>query len=242
MSQLDLLGEAQQNLNAQMSDWVQNAASQAQQSLGGLNEKGTRYLEGLKAIDEVMGTNYFQQQDLKNSMDDLGAQYQKTGDLDAYKEGLQRLKDEGMKPFKEQLEGVTLKAQELYDKLTNMPEEVLINVKFNVTGEPNWSGLGINTSGNTAGATAGNQGVTAFGQATGGDWWVTKPTLFLAGEAGAERATFTPAGKQKADDKGVSIVFQEGAIRVAAKDNLDIPWMAQQIAGQVAQEIRRRRL
>jgi len=29
-------------------------------------------------------------------------------------------------------------------------------------------------------------------QAEGGDWIVRKPTLFLAGEAGAERATFTP--------------------------------------------------
>ena len=32
-------------------------------------------------------------------------------------------------------------------------------------------------------------------QAEGGDWWVTRPTMFLAGEAGPERATFTPAGQ-----------------------------------------------
>ncbi len=241
MSQLDLLGEAQQSLNTQMSDWVQNAASEAQASLSGLNEKGTRYLEGLKAIDEVMGTNYFQQQDLKNSMDDLGAEYQKTGDLDAYKEGLQRLKEEGMKPFQEQLADVTLKAQTLYDKLTNMPEEVLINVNFNVNGEPNWAGLGIDMSGNPGGVVSGNTGVTAISQASGGDWWVTKPTLFLAGDAGAERATFTPAGKT-VDDTGVSIVFQEGAIQVAAKNDLDVPWLARLMAANVAQEIRRRRL
>jgi hypothetical protein len=30
-------------------------------------------------------------------------------------------------------------------------------------------------------------------QASGGDYWVTKPTMFLAGEAGPERATFGPA-------------------------------------------------
>ena len=37
----------------------------------------------------------------------------------------------------------------------------------------------------------------AFGgaQAAGGDYLVTKPTLFLAGESGRERATFTPQGK-----------------------------------------------
>jgi hypothetical protein len=31
-------------------------------------------------------------------------------------------------------------------------------------------------------------------QALGGDYLVTRPTLFLAGEAGPERATFRPAG------------------------------------------------
>jgi hypothetical protein len=36
-------------------------------------------------------------------------------------------------------------------------------------------------------------GLTAIPQAEGGDWIVTEPTLFLAGEAGVERATFQPA-------------------------------------------------
>ena len=35
--------------------------------------------------------------------------------------------------------------------------------------------------------------LTAIAQAEGGDWIVNEPTLFLAGEAGAERATFTRA-------------------------------------------------
>ena len=34
----------------------------------------------------------------------------------------------------------------------------------------------------------------AGAQAAGGDYWVTRPTLFLAGEAGPERATFRPGG------------------------------------------------
>lgn len=33
-------------------------------------------------------------------------------------------------------------------------------------------------------------------QAAGGDYWVTRPTWFMAGEAGPERATFTPQGKE----------------------------------------------
>ncbi len=47
-------------------------------------------------------------------------------------------------------------------------------------------------------------------QATGGDYMVTKPTLFLAGEAGAERATFTPIGKPATQTTGGStVVLQE---------------------------------
>ncbi len=47
---------------------------------------------------------------------------------------------------------------------------------------------------------------TVYGgaQAAGGDYWVTKPTWFLAGEAGPERATFTPAG-QTTNMGGVTI-------------------------------------
>lgn len=41
----------------------------------------------------------------------------------------------------------------------------------------------------------GSASLPAFPQAAGGDYLVTRPTLFLAGEAGPERATFTPQGK-----------------------------------------------
>jgi hypothetical protein len=39
-------------------------------------------------------------------------------------------------------------------------------------------------------------GVNIVPMANGGDFLVTRPTLFMAGEAGTERATFTPLGKE----------------------------------------------
>ncbi len=45
----------------------------------------------------------------------------------------------------------------------------------------------------------GGTGATAVPQAAGGDWVVTSPTLFLAGEAGPERATFAPIGSGASD-------------------------------------------
>ncbi len=241
MSGLDALGEAQQRINADMSNWVQGAASQAVSSLSGLNVESDRYLQGLKAVDEVMGTQYYQQQLLTNTLNTLGEEFQKTGDVEAFRAGMEKAKDEGLKPFYDQLEDVTIKAQDLYDRLTGLPSEVLINVKFNVEGEPNWAGLGIDTSGNPGGTVKGNEGVSVYSQASGGDWWVTKPTLFLAGDAGAERATFTPAGKEAAGGD-VIVNILPGAIQVAAKSDLDIPWMTKLMAAGIAQEIRRRRL
>jgi hypothetical protein len=46
-------------------------------------------------------------------------------------------------------------------------------------------------------------------QAAGGDYMVSKPTLFLAGEAGAERATFTPIGQKTQTSAGSTVVLQE---------------------------------
>jgi hypothetical protein len=44
-----------------------------------------------------------------------------------------------------------------------------------------------------------------YGEASGGDYVVNKPTLFLAGEAGRERATFTPGGGRPAAAAGGGI-------------------------------------
>jgi len=53
---------------------------------------------------------------------------------------------------------------------------------------------GVGGSGNAYSSGGGN-GSYGGAQAAGGDYWVTSPTWFLAGEAGPERATFTPQGQ-----------------------------------------------
>jgi len=53
---------------------------------------------------------------------------------------------------------------------------------------------------------------TGFGgfQAEGGDYLVTKPTAFIAGESGPERATFTPLGKGGGSFGDINIFIQGG--------------------------------
>jgi hypothetical protein len=58
------------------------------------------------------------------------------------------------------------------------------------------SGSALSNLPNLPGAGAVGGGIPFGGaQARGGDYMVNKPTMFLAGEAGPERATFTPLGK-----------------------------------------------
>ena len=54
-------------------------------------------------------------------------------------------------------------------------------------------------------------------QAEGGDYMVSKPTLFMAGEAGAERATFTPLNKTGGDNDVVNAINQLGSRIDASK-------------------------
>lgn len=66
-------------------------------------------------------------------------------------------------------------------------------------------------------------------QAEGGDWYVTRPTLFLAGEAGPERATFTPlrGGSGQAAPAGAGVVINwQGSVR----SEMDIEMIARRLA------------
>jgi hypothetical protein len=56
----------------------------------------------------------------------------------------------------------------------------------------------------------------AIRQATGGDYMVTTPTLFLAGEAGPERATFTPQSKSGLDENKLADALADAMMRKLA--------------------------
>jgi TP901 family phage tail tape measure protein len=63
----------------------------------------------------------------------------------------------------------------------------------------------------------GGGGVPAIPAARGGDWLVNKPTLFLVGEAGVERATFSGAGRVSHVDQEQTIIVQIGEETIIKK-------------------------
>jgi hypothetical protein len=82
-------------------------------------------------------------------------------------------------------------AQATIDHLAMM-EEGIVRVGNAVSGANAYT-YGAGNGAESPGSTG--SGRRVIPQAAGGDWMVRKPTLFLAGEAGPERATFTPVGK-----------------------------------------------
>jgi len=86
-----------------------------------------------------------------------------------------------------------LEALKIAKNLASIPDEVNTNINVNT----NYTSSGVKP-----GVYSPNS-MNAVPQAEGGDWLVTKPTLFLAGEAGIERATFTPinSGMKSAVDQ-----------------------------------------
>ena len=134
-----------------MGEWVSGTASETVGILGQyLPESSQRYQTALGGLDEIMGTNYLSQFNLTQSLKDLVAEYSRTGDLDAFKDGLTKIKEDGLADMKGQLEDVTKRAQDLYDKPLNLPKNP-VDIGFNVEyflwiwrgNRPRWAGVGL---------------------------------------------------------------------------------------------------
>lgn len=79
--------------------------------------------------------------------------------------------------------------------------------------------------------------VGTFGgfQAEGGDYLVNKPTMFIAGERGPERATFTPVGRDGSSKFGDINIFIQGGINSAG---MSVDKMAEQLGFAFEREVR----
>ena len=165
---LQSLTDQTQTLRDKMADWISGTASEAAGLLGQyLPESSQRYQTALGGLDEIMGTNYLTQYNLTQSLKDLVAEYSRTGDIDAFKTGLSEIKEEGLAGMQTELEKVTRRAQELYDKLLRLPQEIRINIGFNVEDLPDWILQGQGTA-----MGGGRVGIGMYNQrATGGPVW-----------------------------------------------------------------------
>jgi hypothetical protein len=97
-----------------------------------LKESTVRYEAALAMVDQIMGTNYYSTYLLEQGVQQLVDQYTRTGDLDAFKAGLQKIKDDGLAPMKSALQDAVTQAQQLYNKLMQLPKEIRVAIKVDV--------------------------------------------------------------------------------------------------------------
>ena len=96
--------------------------------------------------------------------------------------------------------------------------------------------------GNAAPASAGIASTAALAQALavprafGGDDIITKPTLFLAGERGPERATFSPVGSKGFDGGGSTIQIFIDSPRI--NSTMDITKLAEELGFEIERKTR----
>lgn len=212
----ELLGEVR-NIQTEMNNWVTNTASSVQSMLGQkLPESSAAYRKGLLALDEVMGTQYTKAFDLEQSTQRLINQYARTGDIDAFKEGLEKIKEEGLAGMEDQLKTTTEKAQELYDKLLMLPEEIKIKIGFDVEELPTWLTKTYSTPSPKL-----PPGATATPEALGGP--VYPGLSYLMGEHGPEMFTPPSAGtivpNHQTTNRSVNVtVYQTGGAPMTEDD------------------------
>lgn len=135
--ELDGLISKQEELKTRMDAWLSQTAGQVVDALGNRIWEGSqRYRDALAEVDAVMSTNYLTQLETKDAINALVNEYARTGDLEAFREGLIKIRDEGLAGMQQELEKTTTKAQELYNMLQALPRNIKIKIDFEVGEEP----------------------------------------------------------------------------------------------------------
>jgi hypothetical protein len=158
-----------------------------------MSQGSDKYVAGLGAIDEAMGTTLTQEYEHKEAVKALAAEYAKTGDIDKFKEGMENLKDIELKDLNENMIEAANTAERLYAvwaKMQGLPTTLQWKVEFETE-------QGILTSLNSGKGNIPGQ-VTMKKEASGGDFIVPPGFTgdsYNVGVTSGERVSVTPVGQ-----------------------------------------------
>jgi hypothetical protein len=112
--------EAVEGVRKAEENWTKGAGADAASYLERAGVEGDKYSKALGVIDEVMGTNLAVQDAYQKELEAVSAEYEKTGNLEVYKQKLNEIKDTYM-PLNERLEEARNLLQEISGEITEMP-------------------------------------------------------------------------------------------------------------------------
>ncbi len=187
LGSLDQMIQKQGELQRAMQSWNEGTANDLVNMMGNkLKTSSDEYRNALGMIDEVLGTTHLKQLEHNETLQALVDEYAKTGNLDEFRAKLIEVQEEGLASMRQEMEEVTTKAQELYEKLLALPSEIRIKIGFDVENYP-----GFLTQQTGVQRTRFLQG-GAENRATGGTawagrvyrWWERGPEFFIPAQNG----------------------------------------------------------
>lgn len=140
------LKTAQDDLATAQEAWKEGAGGQIAGMLEQAGLKGQDLYDVLAVVDEIQGTNEETTRRQKDEMQKLVDEYARTGDVEAFREGLQNLNDSFL-PLNESV----LKAQELVDELQQKVDTLEGVYYITIRARDETGGLGGGGGGGTPG-------------------------------------------------------------------------------------------
>jgi hypothetical protein len=116
----DRLKTATDELAAAQQNWNESTGSDVVAQLEAAGVKGSRYEDALAAIDDTYGTGFGIQNDYKNDLQAMVAEYAKSGNIEEFKRKLSEL-EETYKPLDEAIAAALKHTQELNSELNSIP-------------------------------------------------------------------------------------------------------------------------
>ena len=223
------LETAMKNLTNTAEDYLTGTGNEVATLLENkLGPNSARYRDVLDEIDDVMGTSLQKEWEHKDAVQALVDQYARTGDQEAFRENLQNLRDSELPGVTDELEAAVLQAQQLYDKLMNMPKTLAIDIYINEHG--NVDIKRTVTGGKDTGGQKRTQDQKEYEYATGGSYVVPQgyfenwPVGGGHVASSGETVEVHPTGRGKKGDRSINVT-----INASVASDIDLYQMAYRV-------------
>ena len=190
------------NVQAANEKWASGAGGDIANELQGADLSAGELNQALIALDGAMGTNTYAAKLQADATKKIVEQYKKTGDVDAFKDSLLRMKNGGFQPLTESVITARVAVQELYAELKKLDGQTATAYVNVISG----SGGGTMTRETTPPRRAGGYDPTDYDAAGGADFTVGSGhpnDSFLMGLSTGEHVTVDRPGQKSSS--GVTI-------------------------------------
>lgn len=178
---LEKVRKANEDVTKANQGFAKSLGSDVKGALDNVWLSSDKYMEALAATDDVLGTGFVNQKNMEDSTKALVDNFARTGDIEAYKEGLGKIYDQYL-PLNEEVIKAKTEVQKLNTEFSKIPRDIYVKIHITKDGTMDVDSSGYSGSSPLGGEGGNNGGMQQ--RATGGDYIGNTP--LLVGERGPE--------------------------------------------------------